>query len=69
MTRFSDILTPRGIVARSKAEGLSVSECAVRRWVKSGELDHRTAGKKTLIYWPTFVAFITSGAKQVVNNK
>lgn len=64
-----NILTIRGTVARSKVEGMPVSECAVRRWIKSGELKHRMAGKKILIYWPTFVEFITCGAKETVNNR
>ena len=64
-----NVLTVRGLVSRAKTEGLPVSECAVRRWIKSGELPCRMAGNKALIFWPTFVDLITSGAKEVVNKR
>ena len=55
----SDLLSPRATVARAKAEGLPVSETAVRRWLKTGELRAVRSGNRALIYWPSLVEFIT----------
>ena len=52
------VLTIREAVARAKSEGLTVAECAVRRWIKAGALPVRWAGTKALIYYPGFVAFL-----------
>lgn len=48
----SDILTIRAAVERAKAEGLVVSEYAVRRWIDEEELSVRKSGNRTLIYYP-----------------
>ena len=55
----TDVLTIRGAVARAKAEGLPVAECAVRRWIKTGALPVRWAGNKALIFYPRFVRFLS----------
>ena len=55
-------MTIREAVARAKNEGLTVAECAVRRWVKTGALPVRWAGSKALIFYPVFVRFLTGEA-------
>ncbi len=45
-------------VRRSKAEGLPVTETALRRWVKTGALHATYAGRKALIYWPNVVKLL-----------
>lgn len=54
----NDILTIRQAVARARSEGLPVAECALRRWVKTGELSVRWVGRKALVYYPGLVAFL-----------
>lgn len=54
-----DVLTIREAVQRARAEGLPVSEYALRRWVKTGAIPTRQAGTKTLLYWPRLAAFLT----------
>ena len=56
----SDLLSPRGIVARAKAEGLSaISETTVRRWLKTGEVHAVYSGNRALIYWPAVYEYVT----------
>lgn len=50
--RNRDILTINEVVARSKLEGMPISETALRRWVKDGTLHATYAGRKALVYWP-----------------
>ncbi len=46
---------------RCKAEGLGVTEWAIRAWCREGKLRHVMAGKKALIYWPNLIAFLEGG--------
>lgn len=55
---MAQILTIRETVARAKADGLSVSENAVRRWVRSGAIPSRKAGKTFLLYYPNVERFL-----------
>lgn len=54
-----NMLTIRETVQRSRAEGLNLSEYALRLWVKRGEIPARYAGTKALLYWPTVKAYVT----------
>lgn len=54
-----DILTVRETVERAKTDGLPVSEFSLRRWIKTGQLPVRMCGRKSLVYYPALVAFIT----------
>lgn len=47
---------------RAKAESLGVSEMALRRWVKSGQLPAVYAGNRALIFWPTLISFLGGAA-------
>ena len=55
---MADVVTIREAVARAKAEGIPVSETALRRWVKSGAVPVRKAGNKHLIYYPRLMAYL-----------
>ncbi len=55
---MADVLTIREAVKRARAEGMPVAECALRRWIRQGDIPHRMAGNKTLIYWPNVVAYL-----------
>ena len=48
---------------RAKAEGLGVSENALRVWVADGTLAFVPMGKKRMIYWPTLMQFLMQGQK------
>ena len=61
-----DRLQPRGTVLsinktliRAREDGLDVSEYSLRRWVRTGQIPSRQAGRTTLIFYPNLVRFIT----------
>lgn len=56
---MGDVGSIRETAQRARAEGLPVSEYALRRWVKTGAIPTRQAGTKTLIYFPRLVEFLT----------
>lgn len=56
---MADILTIRQTRERAKADGLTVSETALRHWVKTGEIPSRMSGRTALLYYPNVVKFIT----------
>lgn len=56
-----DILTVRETVARLNVEGLPVSEYTLRRWLRTGQIIHRAAGKKILVYYPHVVDYLRAG--------
>lgn len=53
-----DVLTIPAAIDRARAEGLPVTEYALRAWVKSGALPVRRIGRKSLIYWPNLRSFL-----------
>lgn len=55
---MADMLTIREAVDRAKQEGIPISEYTLRRWVKSGAVPVRVAGKKQLIYFPNLVRYM-----------
>lgn len=55
---MADVLTIREAVARAKAEGIPVSETALRRWIKSGAVPVRKAGNKQLLYFPNLEKYL-----------
>lgn len=56
--RVGNIVTVREAVQRCCADGLHVSEAALRRWIKTGELPVRKAGSKSLIFYPALCDFL-----------
>lgn len=54
-----NLLSIRAAVDRAQSEGIPVSETALRRWAKSGEIRVVHSGTKALIYFPTLVEFVT----------
>lgn len=56
---MSDMLTIKQTVERAKADGMPISEYTLRRWVKTGIVPARTAGRaKYLIYYPNLVRYL-----------
>lgn len=55
------VLNIQETVARSKAEGLPVSEYTLRRLIRSNAIPFRQVGRTYLIYWPNLVAYLTGG--------
>ena len=55
---MGNVLTIRGAVARAKADGLPVSEYALREWIKNGRVPVRHAGNKQLLYYPNLVRYL-----------
>lgn len=53
-----NLLSINETVARSKLEGLPITETALRRWVRNGTLHATYAGRKALIYWPNLVKLL-----------
>lgn len=56
-----DLLTPRQTVTRLKAEGLPVSEYALRAWIRTGQIPAAKIGKNALLFYPNVVKFLVSG--------
>lgn len=54
-----DVLTIREAVARAKEEGIAISEYAMRSMVKEERFPVRMVGRKILVYYPIFLAYIT----------
>lgn len=55
---MSDVMTIRETIQRAKQEGLSVSEHALRRWVKTGAIPARKVGQKALLFYPNVIKFL-----------
>lgn len=55
---MSNMLTIRQVVERLKADGLPLSEYALRLLVKRGKVPVRYAGQKALIYYPNVISYI-----------
>lgn len=55
---MGNILTIREAIAGAKAEGIPVSETALRRWVKTGAVPVRRAGNKHLLFYPNLVRYL-----------
>ncbi len=53
-----NVVTVREAVERAKQDGFPVSECALRRWIKTGAVPVRKAGKKQLLYYPNLLQFL-----------
>lgn len=53
-----DIVTVREAVARAKADGLPISEYALRSWIKNREIPTRKVGNKTLLYYPNLMKYL-----------
>ena len=49
---MSDVLTIPETLERARSEGLPVSEYSLRRWIKTGAIPSRNAGRKALVYYP-----------------
>ncbi len=56
---MTNVVTIREAVARARSEGLPVSEYTLRRWIKTGAIPIRNAGRKALLYYPALVRFLT----------
>lgn len=56
---MADILTIGAAVQRAKSDGLPVSEFSVRCWVRSGKIPVRRIGKKSLLFYPHLVRYLT----------
>ena len=53
-----NVVTIREAVQRAKADGLPVSEYALRQWVRTGVIPARKAGKKQLLFYPNLVRYL-----------
>lgn len=58
MMKYSNIATINQTLKRAKAEGMNISETALRRWVKDGTLYATFSGRNALIYWPNVVKLL-----------
>lgn len=55
---MAEVVTIREAVLRSKADGMPVSECTLRHWVKSGAIPVRKVGQKVLLYYPNLLRYL-----------
>lgn len=56
---MGDMLNIHEAAQRLKAEGMPVSEYAIRQWVRRGDIPARKAGRLILLYWPNVHDFLT----------
>ena len=55
---MAKMMTIRETARAAKEQGLKVSELALRRWTKTGELHSVKAGTRTYILWADLLAFL-----------
>lgn len=53
-----NVLTIRDAVDRAKADGLPVTEYALRKWIKSGDIPVRKVGNKCLLFYPNLESYL-----------
>lgn len=53
-----NVLTIREAVQRAKADGIPVSEYALRQWVRLGVIPTRKVGQKALLFYPNLVKYL-----------
>lgn len=57
---MAQVMTIREAVTKARADGLAVSEYALRCWIKQGKIPIRRVGAgKQLLFYPALVAFVT----------
>lgn len=64
---YPDMLSIAKTAERCKAEGIPLSEKAIRRFVKDGSLPAVQTGKKALVYFPNVKEFIKQGNNQAID--
>lgn len=55
---MNDILTIRETIARARADGIQISEYALRTWISNGSIPARSVGNKKLVYYPNLVKYL-----------
>ena len=51
--------TIKRTVERANSEGYSVTEHALRNWIKQGVIPVKKAGTRALVYYPNLIEFLT----------
>ncbi len=64
MAKQIQTLTISETVARLREDGIPIAEYALRRFVKAGEIPSVKCGRKSLLYYPNVVSFLTQGADE-----
>jgi len=62
---MAEMATIRQTARRAKAEGLGVSETALRRWTKSGELPSSKVGNRHYVSWAALKRYLGVEQQQV----
>lgn len=55
---MADVVTIREAVQRTKADGIPVSEYALRQWIRLGVIPTRKVGQKALLLYPNLVKYL-----------
>lgn len=53
-----NVVTIKEVAKRAKAEGLPISEYALRCTIKAGKIPVRRIGPKTLLFYPNLVRYL-----------
>lgn len=53
------LLNIQETIARSRSEGLPVSEYTLRRLIRGNKIPYRRIGRTYMIYWPNLVEYLT----------
>lgn len=55
---MTEVATIRATIKRARAEGVGISETALRRLVKTGQLPCTRSGNRVYIAWPVLLRFL-----------
>ncbi len=66
---MKDLLSIHDSAERCKAEGLPLSEKAIRRFVKNGDLAAVQTGKKAMVFFPNIIELIKRGNNHHVQSE
>ncbi len=62
-----DLVSIHDTAVRCRVEGIPLSETALRRLVKAGEIPAVKIGNKALLYWPNVTRFVEAGNSGTVS--
>ena len=61
MGRPVNLASIHATALRCQKEGVGLSECAIRRLVKSGDIPSVQIGSKALVHWDNLLVFVEQG--------
>jgi len=60
--KYYQMATITETASHLKDDGYDIAVCALRRFIKEGNIPAVYSGKKAMVYYPNVISFLTSGA-------